>query len=73
MFNEKSIHKKASVLKSVEALKEKESINRQMLLNLKIDLFFGILLKISIYIFSTCQLRHSDIHTFFFFIVTLRK
>lgn len=52
MFNEKSIHKKVSVLKSVEALKEKESINRQMLSNLKIDLFLGILLKISIlYIF----------------------
>lgn len=39
MLYEKSIHKKASVLKSVEALEEKESINRQMLSNLKIDLF----------------------------------
>lgn len=53
MFNEKSIHKKASVLKSVEALKEKESINRQMLSHFKIDLFLGILLKIStIYFFN---------------------
>lgn len=73
MFNEKSIHKKVSVLKSVEAVKEKESINRQMLSNLKIDLFLGIQLKISIHFFLTCQLRHSDIHTFFFFIGTLKK
>lgn len=52
MLNEKSIHKKVSVLKSVEALKEKESINRQMLSNLKIDLFLGIQLKINIYFFE---------------------